>query len=189
MARGSRDLLKVLANGTNREILTLLRAEPTYPRRLAELVGITEGEAQKRLRLLEELGVVKGQWVHVGKNVKRYTLEAKALRIEVGPDGLALHLEGEGVARGPVKLAPSQEAVPSADHVVGRDAELAALGQVLGTKGAVAVLGIAGTGRAASPRASRCRSRAALRAATAARSKGAPCSGPPCAAPRALRSC
>lgn len=147
MARGSKDLLKVLANGTNREILSLLRAEPTYPRRLAELVGITEGEAQKRLRLLEDHGVVKGQWVHVGRNVKRYTLEAKALRIEVGPDGLALRLEGEGVKPEPVKLAVAQEAVPAAEHVVGRDGERAEVARLLEAKGAAAVLGIAGAGK------------------------------------------
>jgi DNA-binding transcriptional ArsR family regulator len=146
MPRGSRDLLKVLANGTNREILTLLRAEPTYPRRLAELVGITEGEAQKRLRLLEEHGLVKGQWVHVGKNVKRYTLEAEALRIEVGPEGLRLALEGApSTAR--VTLAPSLEAPPGSGHVVGRAAELLEANRLAREKGTVAIVGIAGTGK------------------------------------------
>jgi DNA-binding Lrp family transcriptional regulator/tetratricopeptide (TPR) repeat protein len=146
MARGSRDLLKLLANGTNREILSVLRAEATYPRRLAELVGITEGEAQKRLRQMEGHGLVKGQWVHVGKNVKRYTLEAKALRVEVGPEGLSLSLEGAG-ARAPVRLAASPEAVPAAEHVVGRAAEMAEVGRLVEEKGAVALLGIAGTGK------------------------------------------
>ncbi|MCA1814390.1 MAG: helix-turn-helix domain-containing protein [Halobacteriales archaeon] len=145
MARPPRDLLKLLANGTNREILTLLRGEPTWPRRIAELVGITEGEAQKRLKQMEEHGLVQGRWVHVGKNVKQYTLEAKALRIEVGPDGLRLQLEGRPQA--PVTLAAGMEQVPDDGHVVGRDDELRELRELLDRKPAVAVAGIAGVGK------------------------------------------
>ena len=145
MARGPKDLLKLLANGTNREILTLLRVEATYPRRLAELVGITEGEVQKRLKSMEEHGLVKGQWVHVGKNVKRYTLEASVVRVEVGPDGVALRIEGARQA--PVKLAPSLEQVPAADHILGRADESKALGAALEAKPAVALVGLAGVGK------------------------------------------
>ncbi len=143
MAGADRDLLQLLANPTNRAILQLLFVEPQYPRRLAELVGITEDEASRRLRMLEKLGVAEAAWARVGKNVRLYRLTETRFSIELGAAGLRI----AGVKGAEVPMPTTAEPVPETPRFVGRDVELAALDDLLTGNHAACITGIGGTGK------------------------------------------
>lgn len=146
MATGERDLLQLLANPTNRTILSVLSLEPQYPRRLADLVGLTEDEASRRLRAFEKLGLAEGSWANVGRNVRLYRLATSKFTVTVGPDGLSV----TGVAgEKRVTAGPTAEMPPSLERFVGREDELAALEALLAQRRATAVVGIGGAGKTA----------------------------------------
>lgn len=145
-ARGARDLLQLLANPTNRTILGVLSVEPQYPRRLAELVGITEDEASKRLRLFEEAGLAEGSWANVGKNVRLYRLSTTKFTVSVDAGGLSV--AGLPGAKS-VQVSTVMETAPSLERFVGREAELRAVEDQLAARRAVCVLGIGGAGKTA----------------------------------------
>ncbi len=143
---GDRDLLQLLANPTNRSILSVLSMEPQYPRRLAELVGLTEDEASRRLRMFEKIGLAEGSWAHVGKNVRLYQLSTSRFTIQIDAGGVSV----SGVhGQTPIQVGPAGEIPPSVERFVGRDAELKELGTLLENRRAVCVQGIGGTGKTA----------------------------------------
>src|SRR5690348_13933095 len=83
------DLLKLLANQTNRDVLVLLRKEPTYPRRIAALLKKKEQKIVPRLKKMEETGLLKSAWVRVeGKNVKVYEVKADKMELVFGREGV-----------------------------------------------------------------------------------------------------
>ena len=82
------DALKLLANDKNREILSLLASEPSYPRALASAVGLTEDDVQRKLHRLERAGLVAGAWRYHGKTVKEYELVASAIVLDVATGGV-----------------------------------------------------------------------------------------------------
>jgi ATP/maltotriose-dependent transcriptional regulator MalT len=146
MGRRDQDLLRLLANPTNRRILSLLAIEPQYPRRLAKLAGLTEDETSRRLRQFEEVGLAEGEWAYVGKNVKLYRLVASRFTIDV--DGRGLSVMGLEAPE-PQNLGPVGETWPSVDRFVGRGEELHALDRLLEGGSAVCVHGMAGVGKTA----------------------------------------
>jgi ATP/maltotriose-dependent transcriptional regulator MalT len=143
MARREPDLLQVLANATNRSILSLLAVEPQYPRRLAELVGLTEDEASKRLRMFEKLGLVAGNWEHVGRNVRLYRLESTGIQVQVHPSGLVV----TGVGEEPVELLTHPETPPEVLRFVGRTHELDHMEAALQSHRALCIWGLGGVGK------------------------------------------
>lgn len=146
VANAPRDLLQLLANPTNRSILSVLSLEPQYPRRLAQIVGLTEDEASKRLRLFEKAGLADGTWAHVGKNVRLYKLATTQFTVLVEPQGLVVR----GVKGGsPLHVGPAAETPPSTEHFQGRETELADLATLLADRPAVCILGIGGSGKTA----------------------------------------
>ncbi len=136
------DLLKALSNQTNRALLALLVAEPTYARKAATLLEISETEATRRLRLMEKLGVVESQWSHIGKNVKMYALATRAITVGIQNDGLHIALEGPR-STAPVVLETASVRVPDPGAVHGRDDVLAAIG----TRPVTLLRGLPGIGK------------------------------------------
>lgn len=146
MSGDDSDLFRFLANPTNREILTTLALEPLYPRRLAELVGLTEDEASKRLRTMADLGLAEAEWEHIGKTVKLYRLTADDLSISLSPSGLEVEgMEGQGT----MEFRAVVESPPEPRCFIGREDELVAVEDALETNPGVCVHGIGGVGKTA----------------------------------------
>jgi ATP/maltotriose-dependent transcriptional regulator MalT len=144
VARSEADLLRLLANPTNRSILGFLALEPQYPRRLAELVGLTEDEASKRLRLFERVGLAAAEWANLGKTVRLYRLVSTRFTFEVGASGLIV----TGLHGGaPIEVSTLLEAAPKLHRFVGRADELAHLHALVASRPGACIHGIGGSGK------------------------------------------
>lgn len=132
---------------TNQRILCLLAVEPTYPRKIGNLLAISETEVARRLRRLQGFGVVESSWDHRGTNVKVYRLVANRLEFTIQPQGLEFTVRS---AAGPrlqsFVVLPFAFSVPQPLAFVGRSDELGVLG---GPEPVVVVEGIAGMGKTA----------------------------------------
>lgn len=144
VARGSSDILQLLANPTNRAILSVLAAQPQYPRRLADVVGLTEDEASRRLRQFEKLGLAEAEWANLGKTVRLYRLASQSITVTVTGSGLTI----TGLAeKEPLDVGAVGETVPVLRAFVGRERERAEVVALLRQRGAVCVHGIGGAGK------------------------------------------
>lgn len=139
------DLLSLLANKSNRSILGLLAVEPAWPRKVGQLVSLSETEVSRRLKRMEDLGLVVGEWVHVGKNVKQYRLAARGAEIHFTNEGVELRLEPlDGTAR-PTDVIPTlAQTIPHVEGFVGRQETLDAIGE---RPGVLLVEGLPGIGK------------------------------------------
>lgn len=136
------DVLRLLADARNQAILSLLHAEPSYARRVAQLVEYPEPEVTRRLRRMEKAGLVSGTWQHIGKNVKMYRPTTSDIRVTLGAEGMHVALGDAHVIRhDPVPLG-----MPPVPEIAGRDAELEMLHQAWPT---CLVLGMPGIGKTA----------------------------------------
>lgn len=144
MARGPADVLQLLANPTNRAILSVLAIEPQYPRRLAEVVGLTEDEASKRLRLFERLGLAEAEWANLGKTVRLYRLASARITVSVTGQGILVGGLGESA---PVEVGAAAESVPVLQRFVGRAREMGELRALLASRRAACVHGLGGVGK------------------------------------------
>lgn len=82
-------ILQLLADETNVAILQLLKVEPTYPRRLAAILGKQEQKVVPRLKSMERAGLVRSRWGRVGgKNVKVYETSLDKVELAMGVEGL-----------------------------------------------------------------------------------------------------
>lgn len=141
----SRDRIEAVVNRVNQRILQELAVEPSYARRLAQVIGTAESEISRRLRRLEELGIVESSWEHIGKNVKMYRLVVEEVAVRFDPEGVHVRVtdledrtETERVA------GPEREGLPETDGFVGRDEELDLL---TGEEAVVVVVGMPGIGK------------------------------------------
>lgn len=141
----SQTVLKAVANEHNQAILSLLAVEPTYPRRIAELLTMDETGVARRLKRMSAAGLVEAEWEHVGKNVKIYRLIPEALQVAFAADGLRVEMlepGGQRTSTSVVDRVPRR--LPSVDGFVGREAELAVLE---GPSPVVVVDGMPGVGK------------------------------------------
>lgn len=137
-------LLRELSQTPNQAILNHLAVEPSYPRRISELLDIPETEVARRLRRLERLGLVAGDWAYVGKNVKLYKLTISRLEVRLGDKGLQIDLHGnERDGRTIVREAFAMH-IPTAEGFVGRQSEIDA---VAATEPVVVIQGLPGVGK------------------------------------------
>lgn len=68
-------------------ILGWLKAKPYYPRELAAAMNVSEPFIVRRLRAMEEHGIVEGKWENEGGHrVKRYY--PKDITLQIGDEGL-----------------------------------------------------------------------------------------------------
>lgn len=118
------ELLKTLSNKTNLEIINLLKNEPSYPRKISEILGMQEAYISRVLSQLEKLGILCSQWVYRDRNVKLYSVDTKEINITFPPEGLKISVK----TRGGRELSISYDAfrfdVPEMPVFVGRKWEL-----------------------------------------------------------------
>jgi DNA-binding transcriptional ArsR family regulator len=88
----ARDVARILNNESNLKILDRLKARPYYPRELAHEMALSEPFVVRRLKAMEEEGIVEGRWETEGsRKVKRYYL--MDVKIEYGKEGLKVTSE------------------------------------------------------------------------------------------------
>ncbi|MGQ0535159.1 MAG: hypothetical protein ACT4PT_03705, partial [Methanobacteriota archaeon] len=123
----SEEVLKVLANRTNQAILNLLAVEPTYPRKVGDLLSLSETEVARRLKHMESLGLVASSWQYIGKNVKLYRLVASSVSLRFTAGGLRMELSTGNAKATTEVLTPFLMSVPVPTEFVGRSRELSTL--------------------------------------------------------------
>ena len=83
----SKNIASVLNNESNMRILGWLKTKPYYPRELAAAMNISEQFIVRRLKEMEEYGIVEGKWENEGGHrVKRYY--PKDITLQIGNEGL-----------------------------------------------------------------------------------------------------
>jgi DNA-binding PadR family transcriptional regulator len=83
----SKNIAGILNNESNLLILGWLKTKPYYPRELAAEMKISEQFIVRRLKAMEECGIVEGKWEREGNHrVKRYY--PKDITMQIGKDGL-----------------------------------------------------------------------------------------------------
>ncbi len=88
----ARDVARILNNESNLKILDRLKVRPYYPRELAQEMALSEPFLVRRLKAMEEEGIVEGRWETEGsRKVKRYYL--MDVKIEYGKEGLKVSSE------------------------------------------------------------------------------------------------
>jgi tetratricopeptide (TPR) repeat protein/DNA-binding transcriptional ArsR family regulator len=137
------ELLKTLSSKTNLEIINLLKNEPSYPRKISEILGMQEAYISRILTQLERLGILKSQWVYRERNIKLYSVDTEEINIAFQPDGLKIQLR----TRNDEELIISYDAftfeIPPVHQFIGRYKELRRC-----DSGAVVIIeGIPGVGK------------------------------------------
>jgi DNA-binding transcriptional ArsR family regulator len=80
-------IASVLNNESNLRILEMLKKRPYYPRELAAEMKLSEPFIVRRLKAMEEFGIVEGRWeTENGRKVKRYY--PRDITMQLGKDGL-----------------------------------------------------------------------------------------------------
>jgi DNA-binding transcriptional ArsR family regulator len=83
----AKNIASVLNNESNLRILEKLKERPYYPRELAAEMGLSEPFIVRRLKAMEEYGIVEGKWESEGtRKVKRYYV--KDVTLQLGKEGL-----------------------------------------------------------------------------------------------------
>lgn len=141
----TRDRIDAVANRINQQILGELAVEPSYARRLAQMLGTAESEVSRRLQRLEELGIVESSWEHIGKNVKMYRLVVDEVALRFDAEGVHVRVTDRDDRVETERLAgPQRQGLPDTEGFVGRDEELDVL---TGEASAVVVTGMPGIGK------------------------------------------
>jgi len=80
-----KNIASVLNNESNLRILEKLKVCPHYPRELAAEMGVSEPFVVRRLKAMEEHGIVEGKWETEGsRKVKRYYVNDVTLQLGKG---------------------------------------------------------------------------------------------------------
>lgn len=140
------DALSALANPTNQAILSLLAIEPGYPRRVADLLSRSESDVSRRLRRMEDAGIVASGWERIReKNVKAYRLVPDEIAVRIDAQGLTIEARNdEDDATTSTVVDRLKVHVPEPEGFVGRAREMETLA---GEDPVVLVEGIAGIGK------------------------------------------
>jgi len=78
------EIFKILSNPVNLEIIMFLSISPTYPRELSRILGRSETDISRRLKRLEKLGIVRGEWIRVsGGTARIYRLTVSDIRLDL----------------------------------------------------------------------------------------------------------
>ena len=88
----SKNMATLLSKESNLRIIEMLKTRPYYPRELAAEMGLSEPFVVRRLRSLEESGIVEGRWESNGsRRVKRYFL--MDITLELAKTGLKIKID------------------------------------------------------------------------------------------------
>jgi tetratricopeptide (TPR) repeat protein/DNA-binding transcriptional ArsR family regulator len=146
------EVLKLMGNKVNVRIITLIRNHPMGPRDLARYLNKNEADIVRRLRVMENAGLVRSEWgTRLGKNVKLYNLTTEAISISFHQDGLEVQLN-KGLNRERIthSLSDSDDLglhdyPAESASLIGRDIELKMLFDK--TINFLFVVGVAGVGK------------------------------------------
>jgi ATP/maltotriose-dependent transcriptional regulator MalT len=139
----TQELLKTLSNKTNLEIINLLRNEPSYPRKISEILGMQEGYISRILSNLEKIGILRSQWAYRDRNVKLYYVDTKEISIAFEPEGLKLCVKTKGEREVSVSYDAFKFEIPEAHGFINRRQEL----QLIDSQSMVVIEGLAGIGK------------------------------------------
>ncbi|MEB3789448.1 MAG: ArsR family transcriptional regulator [Desulfurococcales archaeon] len=141
----AQELLKLVKSETNLRILALLSMRPSYPRELALLLEKDETDISRRLKRMENLGIVEGFWARIeGRNVKLYRLARTGFNIKFENGKIIVELGGEEI-RGEKPVTVSRSIVPEVDLLIGRETDLFSLSNT--TSQVILVWGPPGIGK------------------------------------------
>jgi len=116
-------IINSIRNKINIQILLLLSIKPSYTREIADILKLDESSISRRLKLLEQLGVVRSRWKRVGdKNVKVHELNIKEFSIRFDRGALEVSFSEEGKYREIIRLRNA--VIPECEELVGREEEL-----------------------------------------------------------------
>ncbi|ADM28647.1 transcriptional regulator, ArsR family [Ignisphaera aggregans DSM 17230] len=119
-------IINSIKNKINIQILLLLSIKPSYTREIANVLNLDESSISRRLKFLEQLGVVRGFWKRVGdKNVKVYELNIKEFSIRFDRGALEVSLSEGEKYREIIRLRKT--VIPECKELVGREEELYAI--------------------------------------------------------------
>lgn len=121
-----KELLKTLSNELTIYILSVLSNRDSYPREIAEILGVDETTVSRKLKKLEKYGIVKSKWIRVeGRNVKTYSLVSDKVIIELSPLQLNITL-GNNVVKinTGILLDHVSTNIPVAKDFIDREKEL-----------------------------------------------------------------
>ena len=143
-------ILKVLSNELNIRIMSILKVSPLYPREIAKILSKDESEISRRLKILERLGLVKGEWHRIGnKNVKLYKSLVCKLSIVFDNEGAKIIIESnpnsEVNSMDLVEAIEGINEIPDTKFFVGRRRELNLMLKT--DKSTIVIWGIAGSGK------------------------------------------
>lgn len=144
------EILGFVTNPTNALILSSLIGAESYPRELANRLGLHESHLVERLKALERLNLVKAEWKRLDKrrNTKVYTSNLEEIRIVLNSQGVRMELcEKSGSTRSLGVHSLYEQKIPVTELFVGRRKELQVLGKKRG--GLTVVLGMPGIGKTA----------------------------------------
>lgn len=141
-------LLKVLGSPVNLQILLLLTSGGMNTRQLSRVLGRSESDVSRRLRRMQELGLIRSAWVRVGgRNVKVYKLASGRLNIEISTRGIRI-IDGTVSKVGYSGWSESLWRPPEPPGVfVGRRREMELIKQSLGSSRVIIITGLPGVGK------------------------------------------
>jgi len=116
-------IINSIRNKINIQILLLLSIKPSYTREIAEVLKLDESSISRRLKLLEQLGIVRSCWKRVGeKNVKLHELNIKEFSIRFDGGALEVSFSEREKHREFIRLRNT--VIPECEELVGREEEL-----------------------------------------------------------------
>ncbi|WP_457753307.1 NB-ARC domain-containing protein [Thermococcus sp.] len=137
-------LMKVLSNEVNLQILSILKSGSFNPRELARILQRDETDVSRRLRMLERVGLVEGNWVRVKKkNIRIYSLKVGEVKISFEPGRIMIKTSEDRS----YKISLLESKMPKVETFFGREAEINTLSS--SKKPVIVIYGIAGIGKTA----------------------------------------
>ena len=141
--------LSLLTDKVNIALLCMLKAGPSYPRRLSQLIGINESHVSERLKRLKKAGFIDAEWARIDtadgfKNVKQYSLKNDRIVISFTPNGIEVKTSEAQHDIVDIVTSYYKSEIPRTSSFVGRKAELEFLQKTPGIK---VVWGIPGIGK------------------------------------------
>lgn len=132
-----RKFLSMLADSTSLDILLILLHGPASTRGISRILGVSESIVSRKLREMERLDVVEGEWTNVrGVNVKLYHAKVRNLSITIDPAGVR-------ISRGPGSLRLHSDYMPVTGALIGRSKEM----EILERNNFILVTGMPGVGK------------------------------------------
>lgn len=144
-----KEAISSLFDRINISLLCLLKSGPSYPRKLAKLLGARESHISERLGRLKTAGLVLDKWERVQtdeglKNVKQYYFNAHNIVLEFNPEGVEIKIGVRDKKSIDVTLPYYRSEIPRSNGFVGRRTELEVLRNCNGT---TLVWGMPGIGK------------------------------------------